>query len=92
MTHDRCNWTFEPDGAGRGRVWHHVPPRFTAAWGSGAAVTDGPSWCNPGSGSGEDDLRFYSFRWLDPAPGSDVFENLIREACVALDAWIARQF
>jgi hypothetical protein len=90
VTRDNCIWTFEPDGAGRGRVRHHTPPRFTAVWSSGAVI-DGPSWSGSGSGSGEDGLHFFAFQWRDSAPEPAVFEALMREACAALDAWIAER-
>lgn len=90
MTPANKSWRFEPgDTAGGGRVHHLAPPRFTAAWGNGAAATDGPSWHD--SASGEDDLRLFAFQWHDPPPAPADLEHLLRAACVALDAWIAER-
>lgn len=84
------DWTIDGGDAGRGRVSHHAPPRFTALWTSGAedlAGIDGLCWTREGSAA-EDSLHIFGFQWTDPAPPQTDFEHLMSRAATALDEWI----
>ncbi len=84
------DWTIDGGDAGRGRVSHHAPPRFTALWTSGAedlAGIDGLCWTGEGSAA-EDSLHIFGFQWTDPAPPQTDFEHLMSRAATALDEWI----
>lgn len=89
------DWTIEPLEAGEetGSLRHRPAPRFTARWTTGAdglAGIAGPCWTAEGSG-GEDTIHIFGFRWDDPPPDQEAFDDLMRQAAAAIDAWITRR-
>jgi hypothetical protein len=89
------DWNIEQDRAGRGIVKRLAAPRFSAAWISGEAdltAIQGLFWQDEGSDNGEDSLTLHSFQWQDQPPNQAMFEELMKQAALAIDDWIAGRF
>lgn len=88
------DWNIEGNRAGDGTVKHCAAPRFTARWTTGEADFSGMEglfWLDEGSGS-EDSLTLFNFQWEDKPPDQAMFEDLIKQAALAIDNWIASRF
>lgn len=87
-----ADWSIEQDEAGRGTIKHRAAPRFTAVWTSGEvdlSEITGLFWQDEGSG-GEDSLTLYSFEWVDNPPDQAAFDDLMKQAVLAIDDWIVK--
>lgn len=84
------DWRIECNDKGICTITHEAPPRFTANWTSGrkaAVKLTGGCWTD--RATGEDDIHFHGFKWIDRPPTRKEYRGLIQEAARAVDGWIA---